>query len=59
MGNNRGNIYSRGHTTLNSAEDDEYFDFSFFEIGAYDLPAMIDYVRSYTDTDKVAYIAHS
>jgi len=31
-----------------SADDDEYFDFSFYELGAYDLTAMVDYVRDFT-----------
>jgi lysosomal acid lipase/cholesteryl ester hydrolase len=48
MGNNRGNVYSRGHKTLNPEDDDEYFDYSFYEFGKYDIPAMIDYVRDYT-----------
>ena len=47
MGNNRGNIYSRGHLSM-SADDDEYFDFSFYELGSYDLTAMVDYVRDFT-----------
>ena len=42
-----------------SADDDEYFDFSFYELGAYDLTAMIDYVRDFTGQDKIAYIGHS
>ena len=58
MGNNRGNIYSRGHKTI-SADDDAFFDYSFFEIGAYDLPAMINYVRDKTGQEKIAYIGHS
>lgn len=48
MGNNRGNIYSRGHTSLDPEKDSEFFEYSFFEMGAYDLPAMVDYVRNYT-----------
>ena len=47
LGNNRGNIYSRGHTRL-TADDDEFFDYSFFEMGKYDLPAMLDKIRSQT-----------
>lgn len=32
VGNARGNIYSRGHTKLTHS-DDEYFNFSFYEMG--------------------------
>jgi lysosomal acid lipase/cholesteryl ester hydrolase len=42
LGNNRGNIYSRGHKT--KKPDGDYFYFSFWELGKYDLPAMIDLV---------------
>ena len=59
MGNNRGNIYSRGHRFLDPEVDDEFFDFSFHELGAFDMPAMIDYVREYTGQDKIAYIGYS
>lgn len=49
MGNSRGNIYSRGHKTLDPYLDAEkYFEYSFFESGAYDIPAMVDYIRNYT-----------
>lgn len=36
-----------------------YWDFSFDEIGRYDLPANIAFVREYTKKDKVIYIGHS
>ena len=58
LGNNRGNVYSRGHVSL-SADDDEFFDYSFYEMGKYDLPAMLDLIRSETSFDKVAIFAHS
>ena len=58
LGNNRGNVYSRGHTTL-TTEDDDYFNFSFYEMGKYDMPAMIDLIRRETGFAKVAIISHS
>ena len=43
VGNNRGNIYSRHNTKL-SPEDNpkEFYDYSFYEMAKYDLPAMVD-----------------
>ena len=55
--NSRGNIYSRGHRDLYGAKD--YFKYSFFEMGRFDLPACVDYVRNYTNQDKISYFAHS
>lgn len=62
FGNNRGNIYSRGHTRLDPDKDSdkkEYYDYSFYELGKYDLTANIDYVRKFTNFDKLSYIGHS
>lgn len=50
LGNNRGNIYSRKHEVFNIDTDDrQFFDFSFYELGKFDIPAMIDYVRVQTN----------
>lgn len=41
MGNNRGNIYSKKHVTLDPNDKNDqrkYFDFSFFELAEHDLP---------------------
>lgn len=62
MGNNRGNQYSRGHVSLNpknKKDQEQYFDFSFFELAQYDAPAQIDYVREHTGWDKLSYLGHS
>ena len=60
LGNSRGNTYSLGHTTLDPDHDEkEYWNFSWFEMGKYDLPAVIDYIQSSTGGQKVAYIGHS
>jgi len=37
----------------------KYFDYSFYELGKYDAPAQIDFVRAKTGYDKIAYIGHS
>jgi predicted alpha/beta hydrolase len=63
MGNNRGNVYSRGHERLNpkgdNSEQKEYFDFSFYEMGKYDLPAMIGKALEVSGAHQVSYMGHS
>ncbi|KAI4471082.1 lysosomal acid lipase-related [Holotrichia oblita] len=59
MGNARGNTWSRKHITYNPNRDSEFWKFSWHEIGAYDLPAMIDYVLGVTGEQQVFYIGHS
>jgi lysosomal acid lipase/cholesteryl ester hydrolase len=47
LGNNRGSKYSRKHKTLDADVDyKQYYDYSFYELGEHDLPAMVDYVRA-------------
>lgn len=62
LGNNRVSKYSRTHSSLDpdDPEDAEaYFNFSFWELGKYDAPKQIDYVRNLTGNDKVTYMGHS
>ncbi|XP_034474175.1 lipase 1 [Drosophila innubila] len=58
LGNARGNRYSRNHTTLDPDES-KFWDFSWHEIGMYDLPAMIDYILKTTAYKKLQYAGHS
>ncbi|CAH1402322.1 unnamed protein product [Nezara viridula] len=58
MPNSRGNTYSRMHKSLN-IHSAEYWDFSFHEMGYYDLPACIDYILRQTGYPKLEYIGHS
>ncbi|XP_072935159.1 lipase 1-like [Epargyreus clarus] len=58
-GNNRGNRYSRKHVRLNPDRDVKFWDFSFDEIGNFDIPAIIDYMLSVSKKSKVYYIGHS
>lgn len=58
LGNARGNRYSRNHTSLDPDES-KFWDFSWHEIGMYDLPAMIDYILSTTGFKKLQYGGHS
>nr|CAD7430215.1 unnamed protein product [Timema monikensis] len=58
MGNSRGNTYSSSHVEL-SIEDPEFWQFSWHEMGIYDLPATIDYILEQTMQKKLYYIGHS
>ena len=44
LGNTRGSMYSRKHKTLNPDKDKEFWEFSFVEMGKYDITAEVDYV---------------
>ena len=60
VGNSRGTVNSYRHVDPAMSEDSSaYWDFSFDEIGRYDLPANIGFVRDHTKKDKVIYIGHS
>lgn len=53
-------MYSKDHVKIDAnAEPDKYFDYSFFEIGSYDLPAMVDFIRNKTGKSKIAFLGHS
>ncbi|CRK94337.1 CLUMA_CG007852, isoform A [Clunio marinus] len=58
FGNSRGNDNSLKHQTLKT-DTNEYWDFSWHEIGYYDLPAMIDYMLNETKSLKTYYVGHS
>ncbi|XP_076277274.1 lipase 3 isoform X1 [Lasioglossum baleicum] len=58
LGNNRGNIYSRNHTTIPTT-DRRYWDFSYHELGVHDLPATIDYILDRTKCERLFYVGHS
>lgn len=58
MGNARGNKHSRRHESMEPSSF-KFWDFSWDEIGRYDLPAMIDYVLYTTNQTKLIYVGHS
>ncbi|XP_011296940.1 lipase 3 isoform X2 [Fopius arisanus] len=58
MGNSRGSTYSRGHEELLTTNH-EYWEFSFHEMGIYDLPATIDYILDETKQEKIYCLGHS
>ena len=68
---NRGVGYSLGHVHLahDGYEGHRYWDFSFAEIGKYDIPAMVDTIKhelveqhyydvNYDNIDKIQYIGY-
>ncbi|BBG99945.1 Myzus persicae-induced lipase 1 [Prunus dulcis] len=55
--NSRGTSPSRGHTSL-SPKDPAYWDWSWDELVAYDLPASFQYVNNQTG-HKLHYVGHS
>jgi len=58
FGNSRGTINSLNHTSL-SYNDPSYWNFTFEEMGKYDVPANLDYILDFTGVDKVFYVGHS
>ncbi|VVC93985.1 unnamed protein product [Leptidea sinapis] len=58
-GNVRGCRYGRRHVILNPDSDKKFWDYSFHEMGYYDLPALIDFILSKTGQQRIKAIAHS
>lgn len=60
LGNSRGNTYSQGHESYDIWKNEKkYWDFSWYEMGMYDLPATLDFMTSHTGIEKHAYVGHS
>ncbi|CAG9793273.1 unnamed protein product [Diatraea saccharalis] len=57
--NARGKKYSRRHLYLDADKDTTYWDFSFHEIGLYDLSANIDFVLNKTNQAQLTLIGFS
>ncbi|KAF5294278.1 hypothetical protein FQR65_LT10864 [Abscondita terminalis] len=57
LGNFRGSLYSRNHTTL-SFDDETFWDFSFHENGVYDLPAQLNLVHK-INNQKIIFLGYS
>ncbi|KAI3702605.1 hypothetical protein L6452_28351 [Arctium lappa] len=57
IANTRGTNFSRGHTSL-SPSDPEYWEWSWDELVAFDLPASIQYVHDQTG-QNLHYVGHS
>ncbi|XP_024021284.1 triacylglycerol lipase 1 [Morus notabilis] len=57
VGNVRGTRWSHGHVSL-SVKDKVFWDWSWQELALHDLPAMLCYINSVTNS-KVFYVGHS
>ena len=58
IGNSRGTEYSQGHTSL-TVDDDEYWNFSWAEMGLYDVPALITKMNESAGSEKSFYVGYS
>ncbi|KAJ4436516.1 hypothetical protein ANN_16547 [Periplaneta americana] len=58
LGNSRGNFYSKNHVSMQPSEP-AFWDFSWHEMGIYDLPAVLDYVLWNTSQESLNYVGFS
>ncbi|NXV08126.1 LIPM Lipase, partial [Cettia cetti] len=58
LGNSRGNTWSLKHKTLKPCQK-EFWQFSFDEMGKYDIPAELNFIMNKTGQKDVYYIGHS
>ncbi|KAG1704280.1 hypothetical protein DVH05_006289 [Phytophthora capsici] len=58
LANNRGTTWSREHLTYTD-DDDEFWEFSWEDMGKFDLPAEINYVLNETNSASLSFIGHS
>ncbi|XP_077206456.1 lysosomal acid lipase/cholesteryl ester hydrolase-like [Paroedura picta] len=58
LGNSRGNTWSSRHKTLKPTEQ-KFWEFSFHEIGYYDIPAAIYYILNKTGQEQLYFVGHS
>ncbi|OXA52641.1 Lipase 3 [Folsomia candida] len=58
MANARGNRYSKRNIAM-TPKKSAFWDFSWHEIGKYDIPASIDYILATTGLKELNYVGHS
>ncbi len=59
IGSNRGTEYSWDHETLSSKDDNEYWMWTWGDMGLYDDVANIKMIKEETGVDKVFYVGYS
>ncbi|XP_062989352.1 lysosomal acid lipase/cholesteryl ester hydrolase-like [Elgaria multicarinata webbii] len=58
LGNSRGNMWSSKHKTLDPKKND-FWKFSFHEMGYYDIPAVIYFILDKTGQQQLSYVGYS
>ncbi|KAK1931101.1 Lysosomal acid lipase/cholesteryl ester hydrolase [Phytophthora citrophthora] len=58
LGNSRGNRYSNESINY-TTDDDEFWNFSWEDMGLYDLPAVINYIQDTSGRSTISYVGHS
>ena len=59
IGNDRGTRNSLSHKTMKAKKHTKaFYDFSLAELGMYDAPAVLNYVRMHAKSEKVIYIGY-
>lgn len=60
LANTRGTRWSKRHKFLDPVQNEKiFFDYSFHEVGIYDITANIDYILKRTNFKKLFYVGHS
>lgn len=58
LGNTRGSRYTKKYLRT-SRSIRKYWDYTFSDIGLYDIPTMVDFILKATNEEKLFYIGHS
>lgn len=59
LSNSRGNKYCKNHENL-SINSSDFWNFSFHDLGKYDIPAVIEYIKTINKSgEKIIYFGHS
>lgn len=58
FGNSRGTTNSFLHVNL-TVDDPAYWNYTYKDMGMYDVPSNVDYVLKHTGVKKITYMGHS